>query len=83
MDRAYEDNRTQRVIQNLGSTPVVPPHTTRRKPWYFDRRLGARRNEVEHLFGRLKRYHRVGTRYDKLDVMFAEFIYLSLTIRND
>ena len=38
----------------------------------------ARRNEVERLFGRLKRYRRVGTRYDKLDVMFAGFIYLAL-----
>ena len=52
--------------------------TTRRKPWSFDRQLYARRNEVERLFGRLKRYRRVGARYDKLDVMFAGFIYLAL-----
>ena len=78
MDRAYEDDRTRRVVQDLGATPVVPPRTTRRKPWSFDRQLYARRNEVERLFGRLKRYRRVGTRYDKLDVMFAGFIYLAL-----
>ena len=78
MDRAYEDDRTRRVMQDLGATPVVPPRATRRKPWYFDRQLYARRNEVERLFGRLKRYRRVGTRYDKLDVMFAGFIYLAL-----
>ena len=62
----------------VSTTPVVPPRTTRRKPWSFDRQLYARRNEVERLFGRLKRYRRVGTRYDKLDVMFAGFIYLAL-----
>ena len=78
MDRAYEDDRTRQVVQDLGATPVVPPRTTRRKPWSFDRQLYARRNEVERLFGRLKRYRRVGTRYDKLDVMFAGFIYLVL-----
>ena len=48
--------------------------------------LYARRNEVERLFGRLKRYRRGGGgHYDKLDVMFAGFIYLALTyemIRN-
>ncbi len=41
---------------------------------------------MERLFDRLKRYRRVGTRYDKLDLMFAGFIYLSLVcemIRND
>ena len=43
-----------------------------------DHQLYARRNEVERLFGRLKWYRRVGTRYDKLDVMFAGFIYLAL-----
>ena len=78
MDRAYEDDRTRQVVQDLGATPVVPPRTRRRKPWSFDRQLYARRNEVERLFGRLKRYRRVGARYDKLDVMFAGFIYLAL-----
>ena len=78
MDRAYEDDRTRRVVQDPGATPVVPPRVTRRKPWSFDRQLYARRNEVERLFGRLKRYRRVGTRYDKLDVTFAGFIYLAL-----
>ncbi len=58
--------------------PWFRPERTRRKPWPFDRQLYARRNEVERLFGRLKRYRRVGTRYEKLDVMFAGFIYLAL-----
>ena len=34
--------------------------------------------EVERLFGRLKRYRRVGTRYDKLDLTFVGFIHLVL-----
>ena len=57
---------------------MVPPRTPRRKPWLFDRKLYARRNQVERLFGKLRRYRCVGTRYDKLDLMFAGFIYLVL-----
>ena len=29
MDRAYEDDRPRRVVQDLGATPVVPPRATR------------------------------------------------------
>ena len=29
MDRAYEDDRTRQVVQDLGATPVVPPRATR------------------------------------------------------
>ena len=65
-------------MEEPGATPVVPPRTIRRKPWSFDRKLYARRHEVERLFGRLKRYRRVGKRYDQLDLMFAGFIYLAL-----
>ena len=78
MDRAYEDDRTRRVVQELDATPVVPSRTTRRKPWSFDHKLYALRNAVERLFGRLQRYRCVGTRYDKLDLMFDGFIYLAL-----
>ena len=58
--------------------PWCRPERHAGNPWSFDHQLYARRNEVERLFGRLKRYRRVGTRYDKLDVMFAGFIYLAL-----
>ena len=61
--------------EGMQSGPVVPPKSTRRKPWAYDRELCARRNEIERRFGRLKRYRRVGTRYDKLDVLLqASFI---------
>ena len=33
---------------------------------------------IERLFGRLKRFRRIATRYDKLDVIFLSGIYLAL-----
>ena len=76
--RAYEDDRARRVVKEWRAMPVVPPRMTRRKLWSFDRKLYARRNEMERLFDKLKWYRRVGTRYDKLELMFAGFIYLAL-----
>lgn len=36
--------------------------------------LHKRRNEIERLFGRIKRFRRVLTRYDKTDRMFSAFV---------
>jgi transposase len=33
---------------------------------------------VERLFRRLKGFHRLATRYDKLDVMFSAYLFLAL-----
>ena len=63
-----------------GYIPVVPPKNNRKNPWSYDTRLYKQRNQVERLFRRIKRYRRIFTRYDKLDVIFFAFIYLALII---
>ena len=78
MDRAYEDDATRELTLALGWQPVVPPKRNRRQPWRYDRALYQRRNQVERLFRRLKRFRRIATRYDKLDAVFLAFIHFAL-----
>ena len=78
MDRAYEGNETRQLALELGFTPVVPPVSTRIKPWEYDKELYKRRNEVERLFRRLKGFRRIFSRFDKLDVLFLGFILVAL-----
>jgi len=78
MDRAYEGNQTRWLAQAMGLEPVVPPLRTRRDPCEYDADLYKRRNEIERLFGRIKRFRRVFTRYDKTDLMFSAFITVTL-----
>ena len=47
-------------------------------PWEYDTELYKRRNEIERLLGRIKRFRRVFTRYDKTDLMFTAFITVAL-----
>ena len=77
MDRAYEGDETRTLVKKLGRVPVVPPKSNRLEPWEYDRELYKRRNEVERLFRKLKRFRRLATRYDKLDVMFLAFLVLA------
>ena len=78
MDRAYEGDATRALALELGYQPVVPPLAHRKQPWSYDRDLYRRRNLVERFFRRLKRFRRIATRYDKLDVVFLAFIHLAV-----
>ena len=78
MDKAYEGNETRQLALDLGFIPVVPPLRTRISPWEYDREMYERRNEVERLFRRLKGFRRIFSRFEKLDVMFADFISFAL-----
>ena len=79
MDRAYADNATRELAEQQGFIPVVPPKSNRKDPWDYDKEVYKQRNEVERFFLRLKkRFRRVFTRYDKLDVMFTGVITLAM-----
>ena len=77
MDRAYEGNVTRQLAADLGYWPVVPPRRHRKVKWDYDKELYRQRNGVERLFGRLKRFRRIFTRYDKLDFMYLGFVLLA------
>ena len=76
MDRAYEGDATRQLVLAQGITPVVPPKKNRREPWDYDKEIYKKRNEVERFFCRLKRFRRIATRYDKLDILFLFYITL-------
>lgn len=80
MDRAYEGDETRALAIELGYIPVVPPKQNRKEPWEYDKEIYKRRNEVERFFLRLKRFRKVFTRYDKLDIMFAGVILFAMII---
>jgi len=77
MDRAYEGNINQQLAFDLYYTPVVPPKSNRKDTWVYDKELYKLRNQIERLFRRIKRFRRIFTRYDKLDIVFCGFIMLA------
>ena len=77
-DRAYEDKQTRRIMEEQGFIPVVPPKKNRKQSWKYDKELYKRRNEIEHYFCCLKRFRKIFTRYDKLDIIFISVIQLAM-----
>ena len=78
MDRAYEDDKTRTLAIQRGFIPVVPPKKNRKEPWEYDKELYKRRNEIERFFLRIKRFRKVFTRYDKLDIIYIAVVTLSM-----
>ena len=80
MDRAYEGDKTRLLAIHRGYIPVVPPKRNRKSPWEYSRELYKRRNTVERFFLRIKRFRKIFTRYDKLDIIFSGFILFAMII---
>jgi transposase len=80
MDKAYEGEAVRAKAAAKGFITVVPPKKNRKEPWEYDKERYKQRNEIERYFLRFKRFRKIFTRYDKLDVMFAGFIYFAMII---
>ena len=78
--QAWEGDETRERVAGRGLEPVVPPKANRVAPWDYDRERYKKRNEVERLFRRIKRFRRVFTKFDKLAVVFTFFIHFALIV---
>jgi transposase len=65
-DKGYDTDRVRRLIESRGSAPNIPPRSHRRWKNCFSPFLYRGRNAIERMFGRLKDFRRIATRYDRL-----------------
>ena len=64
-DKAYDAGHYRARLKQLHIQPVIPNKSNRKRPYPFDRKRYRNRNVIERMFGRLKDFRRVATRYDK------------------
>jgi transposase len=76
-DRGYDSNAFRASLRKRGGRSCIPPRCTRRAPVWWHRGYYRRRHQVENFFQRAKRYRRVGTRYEKIDLYFLSFVHLA------
>ncbi len=65
-DKAYDANWLRELIAERGAEAVIPCNPTRKRLIPYDAVAYRERNLIERMFGRLKDFRRIATRYDKL-----------------
>ncbi len=76
-DKGYDSNAFRALLQQCGSRPCIPSRSLRREPAQWHRGYYRLRHRIENFFQRIKRYRRVGTRYDKSQLCFLAFVHLA------
>jgi len=79
-DRRYDADWFREALQAKGITPCIPGRKSRTDPVRYDRRRYNRRNRIEIMFGRLKDWRRVATRYDRCPTVFLSAVALAATV---
>ena len=79
-DRGYDADWYRDALQAKGITPCIPGRKSRNKTIKYDKRRYKRRNRIEIMFGRLKDWRRVATRYDRCPMAFLSAIALAATV---
>ena len=76
-DKAYDTDSFRALIDQLGTTPCIPPRSTRKVQLHYAKGTYRKRHRVENFFQKLKSYRRVATRYDKLSQTYFGFVLLA------
>jgi transposase len=79
-DRGYDADWFRETLVDKGTKPCIPGRKSRKKAVKYDKRRYKRRNRIERMFGRLKDWRRVATRYDRSPTVFLSAIALAATV---
>ncbi len=79
-DRGYDADWFRDALKDKGIRPCIPGRKSRGKAVRYDKRRYRRRNRIEIMFGRLKDWRRVATRYDRCATTFLSAVALAATV---
>ena len=79
-DRGYDADWFREALKDKGIKPCIPGRKSRGKAVRYDKRRYKRRNRIEIMFGRLKDWRRVATRYDRCAKTFLSAVASAATV---
>ena len=71
-DRGYDADWLRKALKDREINVCIPGRSPRKKSVKYDKRKYKRRNRIEIMFGRLKDWRRVATRYDRRPETFSQ-----------
>jgi transposase len=79
-DRGYDADWFRNALNARGITPCIPSKTNRKVPIPHDKVLYRQRHKIENMFGRLKDWRRIHTRYDRCAHTFFSAIMIAAAV---
>jgi transposase len=79
-DRGYDADWLRQALAARGITACIPSKSNRKAPIPHDEALYRRRHKIENMFGKLKDWRRIHTRYDRCAHTFMSAIALAATV---
>lgn len=76
-DKGYDADYIIEKVVAQGAEAVIPPRSFRKNPRQYDVNLYKERNQIERMYGKLKHFRRVATRYDKLASSYLSFVLIA------
>jgi transposase len=79
-DRGYYADWFREALKDKGIRPSIPGLKSRGKPVRYDRPRYKRCNRIEIMFGRMKDWRRIATRYDRRTKTVLSAVALAATV---
>ena len=79
-DKGYDADWFRAALKHRGIVPCIPSRSNRRMPLGYDPTLYRLRHKIENMFGRLKDWRRIHTRYDRCAHTFMSAICIAATV---
>lgn len=79
-DKGYDADRFRKALTERGTTVCIPSKSNRKIQIEHDRVLYRERHKIENMFGRLKDWRRIHTRYDRCAHTFMAAICIAATV---
>ncbi len=78
-DRGYDADWFRNGLKDKGISPCIPSRKKRSNPADYDKILYRQRYRIENMFGRIKDWRRIATRYDRCAHTFLSAITIAAT----
>jgi transposase len=79
-DKGYDPDWLREILNQRGIATCIPSKANRKQQIPHDRDLYRQRHKIENMFGRLKDWRRIHTRYDRCAHTFMSAICVAASV---
>ena len=79
-DKGYDSDWFREALTNLRIEPCIPGRANRKVQIPYNANICKQRNRIERMFGRLKDWRRIATRYDRCAHAFMSAICIAANL---